>query len=107
MRILLFFLLCSHALRKIPIKPMRNSKLLDTYLDNDLINGLGIVAITVPNIIRQQNQNCNTDNDCPWLQRCCKIGDNRFCCNANNFLYIDYAYNKQFISYNTTEKNYI
>ena len=106
MRLLLFFLLCSHAFRKIPIKSMRNTKVLDTYLDNELINGLSIVAVTIPAFINQHKGNCNIDNDCPLMQRCCKVGENKYCCNPNNYLNIDYAYNKQFISYNTTKNLY-
>jgi len=107
MRVLLFFLLlCSDAFRKSSIVPRRCNKLSDTYLDNDLINGLGIVAITVPQIIKQYNGNCNIDNDCPLMQRCCKVVDKKYCCNPNNYLNIDYAYNKQFMSYNTTKKIY-
>jgi len=106
MRILLLFLLCSNAFIKTPIKKKINIKLYDTYLDNDLINGLGIVAVTIPVFINQHKGNCNIDNDCPLMQRCCKVGENKYCCNPNNYLNIDYAYNKQFISYNTTKKLY-
>lgn len=108
MRVLLFLLVLScDAFVNVLIKSKKCNKLCDTYLDYELMNGLGIAVITIPKFIKHKTGNCNIDNDCPWMQRCCKVGDNKYCCNPNNYLNVDYAHNKQISSYNTTEKIYI
>lgn len=77
-------------------------KLQDNYLNNDLVNGLGIVILSIPAIMKEGG-NCKKDDNCPLIMRCCKVGTNNYCCSPNNFVYLGYADNKQFISTNTSK----
>ena len=77
-------------------------KLQDNYLNNDLVNGLGIVILSIPAIMKEGG-NCKKDDDCPLIMKCCKVGTNNYCCSPNNFVYLEYADNKQFISTNTSK----
>jgi hypothetical protein len=84
-------------------KPIQKKiKLQDNYLNNDLVNGLGIVILSIPTIMKEGG-NCKKDDDCPLTMRCCKVGANNYCCSPNNFVYLGYADNKQFISTNTSK----
>ena len=51
----------------------------------------------------KEGGNCKKDDDCPLIMRCCKVGTNNYCCSPNNFVYLEYADNKQFISTNTSK----
>jgi hypothetical protein len=84
-------------------KPItKKIKLQDNYFNNDLVNGLGIVILSIPTIMKEGG-NCKKDDDCPLIMRCCKVGTNNYCCSPNNFVYLEYADNKQFISTNTSK----
>ena len=80
----------------------KKNVLYDNYFNNDLINGLGIAIVTLPSLLKE-GERCYKDEDCPFIMKCCKIGSNNFCCSPNNFISLDLAYNKQFISNNQTK----
>ena len=48
-------------------------------------------------IIFRNNEPCQNDDDCPYIMRCCQIGDNKFCCTPNNYNKLEYAYIKELI----------
>ena len=78
-------------------------KIQDNNIDTDIINGIGIIIMSLPTLMRQGG-NCKNDDDCPFIMRCCKLGINNYCCSPNNFVSVDLAYIEQFISTNTTSK---
>ena len=78
-------------------------KIQDNNFNTDLINGIGILAFSLPSLLKE-GQRCIKDDDCPFIMRCCKVGTNNYCCSPNNFISVDLAYSEQFISTNTTSK---
>ncbi len=101
MKFLFLLLTCVSAFVNIP-KMSKKNVLYDNYFNNDLINGLGIAIVTLPSLLKE-GERCYKDEDCPFIMKCCKIGSNNFCCSPNNFISVDLAYNKQFISNNQTK----
>ena len=60
------------------------------------INGFDInycapIVAFIPKIINKINtniQNCINDNDCENEKKYCRIYDDNYCCDPNNFIYI-------------------
>lgn len=69
----------------------KKNVLYDNYLDNDLINGLGIAIIILPSLLKEGG-GCYKDEDCPFIMKCCKVGSNNFCYSPNNFISVDLTY---------------
>ena len=98
--LLIFLIVCSDGFR-IRIHKRSNKLLLfETHFDNEMINGISVILMTMPHLIKAKNGNCDRDEDCSSIQRCCKIGYKKYCCDPNNFIYLDYAFNKEYISPN-------
>lgn len=62
-------------------------------------NTLALLFIMLPYIYKN-GENCNTDDDCPHIMRCCKIGTDNYCCTPNNYIKLEYAYIKNYIKNN-------
>tara|TARA_Y100000816_G_C25841507_1_gene439760 strand:+ start:89 stop:406 length:318 start_codon:yes stop_codon:yes gene_type:complete len=101
--IIFFYLLINIGYAFIQKPIQKKMRLQDNYFDNDLVNGLGIVILSLPSLMKEGG-NCKVDDDCPFIMRCCKVGTKNYCCSPNNFISVDLAYNKQFISKNETTK---
>ena len=47
---------------------------------------------TIPFIFRNRD-NCEDDEDCPFIMKCCIIGLEKYCCSPNNYIKLEPAYN--------------
>lgn len=48
-------------------------------------------------MIFRNNEICENEEDCPYIMRCCQIGEEKFCCTPNNYIKLEYAYVKKVI----------
>lgn len=63
---------------------------------NNIIPTVATIFSMLP-IIFRNNQPCQNEDDCPYIMKCCQIGDNKFCCTPNNYIKLEYAYVKEII----------
>lgn len=56
-----------------------------------LIPFIGIIG-ALPFIFRNRD-NCEDDEDCPFIMKCCIIGLDKYCCSPNNYVKLEPAYN--------------
>jgi hypothetical protein len=64
--------------------------------NNDIIKVFGLILLSLP-IIYRNNDKCNVDDDCPYIMKCCQIGNVNYCCTPNNYIKLEYAYIKNYI----------
>ena len=79
-------------------KPLYSQLNLDEDSLSTIANGVGIITLYLPTIMRH-NEPCSTDDDCPFIMRCCELGEHHFCCTPNNYITMAYAYRNQFIQH--------
>ena len=84
--------------QRVPIKnnPLYSQFNLDDESLSTIANGVGIMTLYLPTIMRH-NEPCSTDDDCPFIMRCCELGEHQFCCTPNNYIKMAYAYSNQFV----------
>lgn len=56
-----------------------------------IIPFIGLIG-TIPFIFRNRD-NCEVDEDCPFIMKCCIIGLEKYCCTPNNYIKLEPAYN--------------
>jgi hypothetical protein len=79
--------------------PLKNLRIDQADLDfnnalNNILTSIGAIGFLLPKIFKN-NERCNTDEDCPFIMRCCEIGLSKYCCTPNNYIKIDLAYQNQ------------
>ena len=63
---------------------------------NNIVPAFVTILSALP-IIFKNNEPCQNDVDCPYIMRCCQIGEEKFCCSPNNYIKLEYAYAKEII----------
>lgn len=79
-------------------KPLYSQLNIDDDSLTTIANGVGLMTLYLPTIMRH-NEACSTDEDCPFIMRCCELGQHNFCCTPNNYIKLSYAYSNQFIQH--------
>ena len=51
---------------------------------NNIITTIGVSNYIAQTVLKN-NINCNTDDDCPYIMRCCQTKTN-YCCTPNNYI---------------------
>lgn len=46
----------------------------------------------IPFLFRNRDD-CQNDDDCPFIMKCCIIGIEKYCCSPNNYIKLDPVYN--------------
>lgn len=82
--------LIGFILIKPPIKDI-SLKVVDQELMDfsNLVGLAGLTALVLPKIKIKKKNNCNVDEDCIGIQRCCRVYSDTFCCSPNNFVYLE------------------
>ena len=78
------------------LKIISNENLNMNY---NIYDTIALLFVMLPYIYKN-GENCNTDDDCPHIMRCCKIGTYNYCCTPNNYIKMEYAYIKNYIKNN-------
>ena len=52
---------------------------------------IGLIG-AIPYVFRNHD-NCENDDDCPLIMKCCIIGIEKYCCSPNNYIQLHNAYN--------------
>jgi hypothetical protein len=73
---------------------------------NNILTSITTFGYFLPKLLKH-NEKCVTDDDCPFIMRCCEIGLNKFCCSPNNYIKLELAYQKQGIEthFKNNDKN--
>ena len=50
-----------------------------------VVAGLITVCAIIP-IVMYEIENCEEDEDCPFIMRCCVYGTTHYCCRPNNYV---------------------
>ena len=61
---------------------------------NNVLTSVTVIGYFIPRLLKN-NERCVTDDDCPFIMRCCEIGLSKYCCSPNNYIKLDLAYQKQ------------
>jgi hypothetical protein len=61
---------------------------------NNMLTTITTFGYFLPKLLKH-NEKCATDDDCPFIMRCCEIGLSKYCCTPNNYIKIDLAYQNQ------------
>ena len=92
------FLLYSFAIFPFQILRMEPDIEFNENLNNILMS-IGTVGYFIPKLFRN-NEKCKTDEDCPFIMKCCEVGLTRFCCSPNNYIKLKPSFIKEPIKYN-------
>ena len=88
---ILFFSFISIPLNRLQID---NADIEFNNMLNNMLTSITTIGYFLPKLLKH-NEKCTTDDDCPFIMRCCEIGLNKFCCSPNNYIKLDLAYQKQ------------
>ena len=63
----------------------------------DYLTNLTPLMLMIPTLCRH-NDNCEKDDDCALIMRCCEVGVKKYCCTPNNFVELKPSYLPEAIS---------
>ena len=73
-----------------------DTQIINEETINEFVKGLGFVILTTSTFTKHGG-NCNIDDDCPNIMRCCQVATRKYCCSPNNYINLEPAYIKQYI----------
>ena len=69
----------------------------------DYLTNLTPLMLLIPSITRH-NDECERDEDCALIMRCCEVGVKKYCCTPNNFVKLKSSYLPEAISESKNDK---